>query len=806
MAQIIIIAAFLIVFMRETIDEPLLATLVRGPGVAIAVTILGMAMLWVSGELFVLRRARRLDRNGSWREVERAEAVTTLVRVLGVLWHGVAVLGLGWLDAVRDVLGGGRLDAWSPPPSEPGPSRWIVLDTLIAVAPLLLLLIGGWWSFYRIDRRLREAVLIRELEAGSPVSPPPTRTRYVLSAVRHQIGLVLIPIVLIAAWNGALDRVLPSGPRGEPWWGSIVRFAGIGGVLALMPLVMRRVWDTVALGPGELRERLLAMCREQRVGVRELLVWRTDGAMINGAVMGFLAPARYILLTDALLERLPVRLVEAVTAHELGHVRRRHMLWLGINGIGAVMLAAGLVELGVRRVVHATQWPSWVTLVAGGVSIGLGLLVFGFASRRFEWQADAFAVQHLSRSVDQADAGPRRATAEAAAAMSGALEAVARLNHIPLHRFTWRHGSIADRRRRLAALVGHPLDRLKPDRDAGLIKLASLCMLVGAIALAWGAPEPQREPPNRSDLMRFVKMEGIGNDYVYLDAVREPALAQRADLPRLARAISDRHFGVGSDGLILVCQPSSAAAARGADVRMRMLNADGSESEMCGNGVRCVAKFAHDRLGVRANPMRVETGRGVLSIAYRTRDDHVDQATVDMGEPILEAAGIPVSIPGIGAGERAIGVDWERGFGARAAWLSDLGTDGRFSCVSMGNPHAIIFGEHLERVDLERVGPSIERAAIFPNRVNAHLVRVVSRTHAQMRTWERGAGITLACGTGACAVLVAGVLSGRMDWDATISLPGGPLEIRWDQTSNHVFMTGPARDVFEGEWTEGGLA
>ena len=292
--------------------------------------------------------------------------------------------------------------------------------------------------------------------------------------------------------------------------------------------------------------------------------------------------------------------------------------------------------------------------------------------------------------------------------------------------------------------------------------------------------------------MRFVKMEGIGNDYVYLDAVSDPALATRADLPALARRMSDRHTGIGADGLILLCPPNDDVDAH---VRMHMMNADGSVSEMCGNGIRCVAKFAHDRLGVRANPMRVETGRGVLSIDYETEGGKLSRATVDMGEPILDLPEIPVLTSE---------ASW-----SREQYVCVETPDEHIGvCVSMGNPHFVMFsGENvalfekgIEEIELDRLGPEIETHAAFPNRINVHVVMVASKSEATMRTWERGTGITLACGTGASGVLVAGVLTGRLDREALLHLPGGDLTIRWDAASNHVYKTGPARDVFEGEW------
>ncbi len=297
--------------------------------------------------------------------------------------------------------------------------------------------------------------------------------------------------------------------------------------------------------------------------------------------------------------------------------------------------------------------------------------------------------------------------------------------------------------------------------------------------------------------MRFVKMHGIGNDYIYLDAFTDPALERRPDLPDLAQTLSDRHTGIGSDGLILVCRPRAAA-----DVRMRMFNADGSESEMCGNGIRCVAKFAHDRLAVRARPMRVETGRGVLSLDYALSEGKVREATVDMGAPILEARAIPVTQPRQSTTDRVINgpLEWYAPLDPVADGLGAAGVDPRLTCVSMGNPHAVIFCGHLDALPLETVGPYLEHQPAFPNRMNIHFVQVLAREEARMRTWERGAGQTRACGTGACAVTVAGALTGRLKRSVRLHLPGGDLDIRWDEPTNHVFMTGPATDLFEGEW------
>jgi len=276
--------------------------------------------------------------------------------------------------------------------------------------------------------------------------------------------------------------------------------------------------------------------------------------------------------------------------------------------------------------------------------------------------------------------------------------------------------------------------------------------------------------------MRFTKMHGLGNDYVYVDGFEESI----EDPARTAIAVSDRHFGIGADGLILIL-PSDKA-----DVRMRMFNADGSEAQMCGNGIRCVAKYAYDHGRTKANPMAVETAAGTKKIDLLLgEDDTVRAATVDMGSPVLEANRIPVNVPQ----PRAVDVAFR--------------TSGRafqMTCVSMGNPHAIIFVDDLAKVPLESLGPEIEHHPLFPDRINVHFVQVHSRAEVTMRTWERGSGITLACGTGASAVCVAGTLTRRTDPKITAHLPGGDLRLHWRDDDRHVLMTGPATEVFTGEW------
>jgi len=271
--------------------------------------------------------------------------------------------------------------------------------------------------------------------------------------------------------------------------------------------------------------------------------------------------------------------------------------------------------------------------------------------------------------------------------------------------------------------------------------------------------------------LAFVKMTGLGNDYVYLDGFGQPI----SNPARLAVRMSDRHFGVGSDGLVLIL-PS-----RHADARMRMFNADGSEAEMCGNAIRCVARYLFERRGVRSNPLNVETKAGIKTIHLVIRNGRMTAATVDMGVPILDPDRIPV-----------------------AAASNRISLRGReWTCVSMGNPHAVTFVDSIETAPVQTEGPLLERDPIFPKRCNIEFAQVINRRRIRLRVWERGAGETMACGTGACATLVAAVLNGLTDRQATIELPGGNLRIEWRKEDGHVVMTGGAEFVFEGTWLKG---
>lgn len=275
--------------------------------------------------------------------------------------------------------------------------------------------------------------------------------------------------------------------------------------------------------------------------------------------------------------------------------------------------------------------------------------------------------------------------------------------------------------------------------------------------------------------MKFTKMQGIGNDYVYVDCTKNSL----KDPSGTARFVSDRHFGIGSDGLILIC-PSGTA-----DFRMDMYNADGSRGEMCGNGIRCVGKYVYDYGLTDQKEISIETLAGIRYLKLQVEDGRVSKVQVNMGEPVLAPEQIPVTAerePVVREPIEVCGRDWE------------------MTCVSMGNPHAVIFMDRpVKELALEEIGPSFENHERFPKRTNTEFIRVLKPNRLEMRVWERGAGETWACGTGACAAVVAAVLNGLCERKAVVELLGGDLEICWEEEDNCVYMTGSATTVFDGE-------
>lgn len=277
--------------------------------------------------------------------------------------------------------------------------------------------------------------------------------------------------------------------------------------------------------------------------------------------------------------------------------------------------------------------------------------------------------------------------------------------------------------------------------------------------------------------MKFTKMQGCGNDYIYVNCFEENV----KNPSETAIKVSDRHFGVGSDGLILIC-PSETA-----DFKMRMFNADGSEGKMCGNGIRCVAKYVYDFGLTQKKRITVETLSGIKTLQLNVREGKVETVQVDMGQPILTPHEIPVKFEGEKMVDQPVMVN---------------GTEYHITCVSMGNPHAITFVEDVKTLDLEKIGPYFEKHEIFPDRVNTEFIHIIDRKTIDMRVWERGSGETLACGTGACASVVACVLNNLTEDDVLVHLLGGDLKIKYDRQNNTVLMTGPAVVVCSGEIDE----
>ncbi|MGD9789042.1 MAG: M48 family metalloprotease [Phycisphaerales bacterium] len=500
---------------------------------------------------------RRIDSSGSASAVVRAERAASLTRIFAPLMYAASVLAFGWLDVVRNTFG-----------------DWVALDELVTMLPALLVMAWSWWSYEPIERRLREASLVRRLDEGQPVVRGPTRLEFVWAAIRHRVLIVLIPLMMLIAWQEILvfwggvwtkDRGIPAPAGVSPdVWHAMLSFAGTATIFLCTPLLIPLVWDTVPLTSGVFAERVRAMCRAYRVRVGRILVWKTHGTMVNGAVMGLAWPMRSMLFTDALLDGLTAPQAEAVAAHEIAHVRFRHIPWL-IGGVMGVILLGSGVSMGVSRLTSAIMGRDASAIVlnphaiergdaatrrasdtadapaAAGdddvspIDLGVTMLawlacvwvVFGPVSRRFEWQADAFAVRHMaetgrgegpgdrasgigdeapgighqasgmsplheamppsiltsslrnsvSPSLSSFTPAPTMIGPAAIEAFGSALRAVASLNGISISRHGLRHGSIATRLSHIARLEGLRTDHLPIDREVRRIKLM--------IAAAW---------------------------------------------------------------------------------------------------------------------------------------------------------------------------------------------------------------------------------------------------------------------------------------------------------------------------------
>jgi STE24 endopeptidase len=413
--------------------------------------ILALCAMWACRRT-MLSLARRPENTG--RSLRRLDLVLTGTRYAAAALFIAHVYGLGWLLSVRQTVG-----------------DWVLLDELLAAAPVLATLTAGWWAYYRIDQRLRGLV--------------GTRLQYVTAQVRHQMLFVLAPLLAVMAWMQVLDRWVAPHPLFAAWQQPLM-LVGFATVFLFTPVMIRYLWDTVPLPAGELRASLLELCRAHGVRVRQLLLWRTWGGMINGAVMGVCGPLRYILLTDGLLDRMTSIEIEAVMAHELGHVRRRHMVWLVICALAAMygmqaMIFGGLEwadRLSGSALLGASPWHGPLEAAALGMLVTGWWLIFGWVSRRFERQADTFAVAHLSRRYPPGDGSAHQVDPAAVEVYCQTLMRVAAMNNMSPDRRSWRHGSIRWRCDYLRSLAGSAIDDCPIDRTIGRICRAAAVLLV----------------------------------------------------------------------------------------------------------------------------------------------------------------------------------------------------------------------------------------------------------------------------------------------------------------------------------------
>ncbi len=419
---------------------------------------LTVSMTWI-GCAMAGRRLDRLPRQAV-STVQRVDRLLSAGRWMVVLIFAGQMFHMGWLLWLTSVTG-----------------ELILVNDLIALSGPVLAMMGMWAAYHPIDRRLREATILSRLDQGLPVPHIWTRPQYVLAQLRHQVLLLAAPMLMILTWLQILQKVAQSpsdlGRFVIEWHQGLVFLGGVG-VFLMAPLAIRRLWDTVELPAGELRERMIELCSMHGVKVRKLLLWRTYGGMINAAVMGLLAPLRYILLSDALIESMTAPQVEAVMAHELGHVKRRHIPWMMVCAMTSFMLTGLAVDLPLR--LAPQEWRPENSMMVGAAALGAAvagwIALFGWISRRFERQADTFAVQHLSLRYPDETLGAGVISPAAVGVMIDALRQVGHLNHINPARPSWRHGSLQWRMEYLAGLIGLRADRLPVDRQ-----LRWICML-----------------------------------------------------------------------------------------------------------------------------------------------------------------------------------------------------------------------------------------------------------------------------------------------------------------------------------------
>lgn len=443
-----------------------------GADAAATVTLGGLVAVWVVSMARAVLLFRRVDRSGSLRALQRAHRLALRAQRTLALVFAAGVLGLGWLDWVRGWTGDG-----------------VLYDEALALLPYVIVSLALVPIAWGADRRARHAVLLRELGEGRPIYAAPSCLSAVVGFARHELLFIMIPVLTIVGWEEAVPTLFalfgrPAWtPTGEPTLAvTLAQMLGALTILAGIPLLVRVLWRTTPIPPGPLLERLRGVARAHRVRVRRFLAWRTAGAQVNAAVIGFVPGMRYIVLTDGLLDALPTPELEAVAAHEVAHLKQRHIPWLMASVAGPL-----LVALAVSAWAEHIGAPAWAV---GGLWLGavaLTVLFFTGVSRRFERQADAFAAQHLA-SGGRAGGDAPPLTPEAAEVMARALGRVAALSGLSRTRFTWRHGSIGARQRALLRAIGAPAGRTPQDRAAAAAKWAVLAVFAAGVAAAWSMP------------------------------------------------------------------------------------------------------------------------------------------------------------------------------------------------------------------------------------------------------------------------------------------------------------------------------
>jgi STE24 endopeptidase len=469
---------------------------VASVGMVVFGTVLLLLLATVTAKVF----QRRLDGRHPAAQFERAARCLRLVQWIAVGIVVAGVLLLGFREAVQAMVG-----------------DVLILDEVITVAPALLAITAAWWIFHPFEHRAREATLLRRLDDGLPVHPAPSRAAWVSMQVRTQMLIILLPLGLLAMTGDLVRLVIDSSDTDVPEWVPALASAAMVIPIALAaPGFVVRLLGAKPFPEGEIRSTLLLMCEQAKVPVREVLLWPTGGSMINAGVTGFIGPLRWVLLTDGLIDTLRREQVMAVMAHELAHARRHHMPWMAVTLIALAMLCAEIAEPfmialrnaridagGGASTINEQLW--WID-VGGTALVLLGTLVgFGWVSRRFERQADAFAAVRMS--VDAEDRPLPQVSVAGVDAMRSALVAVAGVNGVALSRFTWRHGSIASRRRHLLTLLDRPIDRLPIDRLVRVIEVVSVLVVIASL-LRWWLQSPANFEEARSDPPALVMIEG----------------------------------------------------------------------------------------------------------------------------------------------------------------------------------------------------------------------------------------------------------------------------------------------------------